>query len=210
MTIFDLLFIFLFLATIITLLIIVINMLCGRKHTALRILRILGGSLAAYFCVVVVVALAAPQKVLMPGQSRCFDEMCFTVTNVKIAPTIGRKPPITKAEGVFYLVTIQISCHGHGRAQSEGGVGASLIDAKGYTYEVSSAGQHAYEAESRGNPPLTTRVAPGENVSSVQVFDVPVKASEVALHIGHSGPGLFIIGDDESPLHKPTIIRLQP
>jgi len=210
MSLFDLLFILIFLGTVVALIVILISALCGRRGTAIRIMRGLGGSLAAYFLVVVLVAVATPQKVLTREQSRCFDEMCFSVTDVKTASAIGKKPPMTKASGTFYLVAIRVSCLGHGRAQSEAGVGASLVDAAGHTYEVSPAGQHAYEAENSVNPPLTARVAPGEDVSSVQVFDVPLKAPDIALHVSHSGPGLFIIGDDESPLHKPTIIRLHP
>lgn len=210
MSLFDLLFIVLFLGTLILLLVIGVSALCGRRRLALRLLCLLSISLAAYFIVVIVVAVLAPQKVLTRSQCRCFDEMCFTVKDVNITPVIGRGQQAAKAQGMFYLVTIEVSCYGHGRAQSEAGVSASLVDATEHTYEVSPMGQRAYEAENTLNPPLTARVAPGESVSSVQVFDVHVEASEIALHIGHSGPGLFILGDDESPLHKPTIIRLHP
>lgn len=210
MSLFDLLFIALFLGTVTLLIVTLITALCGRRRITLRLLCFLGISLAAYFLIVALVAVATPQKVLTREQSRCFDEMCFAVTDVKIALTIGQGQQATKAAGRFYLVTIQVSCHGHGRAQSEAGVGVSLVDTTGSTYEVSPTGQHAYQAGNELNPPLTARVAPGDSVSSVQVFDVPMEAAEVALHVSHSGPGLFIIGDDESPLHKPTIIRLHP
>lgn len=210
MSLFDLLFIVLFFATFVILVFILIAVMKGRRRIALRLLCILGASLGAYLLVVALVALASPQKILTQQQSRCFDEMCFSVTDVKVASKIGTGKQTVITGGKFYLVTIQVSCHGHGRAQSEAGVGISLVDAAGSTYKVSPAGQRGYETTNGPNPPLTVRVRPGESISTVQVFEVPGKTSGVSLHVSHSGPGLFIIGDDESPLHKPTLIRLQP
>ena len=82
------------------------------------------------------------------------------------------------------------------------------MDTTGHTYEASVIGQRDYDAAHVSNLPLTARVTPGDTVPCVLVFDVPSDAKDVSLHVSHSGPGLFIIGDDESPLHKPTIIRL--
>ncbi|HEX5324169.1 MAG TPA: hypothetical protein VFW40_10310, partial [Capsulimonadaceae bacterium] len=108
----------------------------------------------------------------------------------------------------FYIVTVRVHSHARGRPQSEAGVNASLVDSHSRSYQISEVGQRAYEAEHGPTPPLTDRLQPGQTIESVLVFDVPAGASDIALNLGHNGPGLFIIGDDESALHKPTIIRL--
>ena len=211
MTLFDLLFILVLLGSIILLAVTVILALSGRRRKAIRLLRFLGIALAVYLLIVAVVAVAMPQKILSRDQSRCFDEMCFQVADVKNVTSIGSETrrTIAQAGHSFCIVTVRITCRGHGHAQSEGGVIGSLVDARGATYHVSEAGQRAYDGAHGTTPPLTARVAPGETVLSVQVFDIPSQAPGLGLHIGHSGPGLFIIGDDESPLHKPTLIRFE-
>jgi len=210
MSVFDLLFIFVFFGTVILVFVILVNLLRGRRSSARRSSRVLGIGLAAYLLIVAIVAILSPQKVLTIGQNRCFDEMCFAVMDVKVTPTVGSGQRQIHAKGTFYIVTIRVTCQGHGRAQSEAGVGVSCLDSKGNTYKVSLQGQRTFETANTTNPSLTDRVPPGESISCVQVFDLPPDASDVALHVSHSGPGLFIIGDDESPLHKPTIIRLTP
>ena len=207
---FDLLFVLVFLSTATTLIVILVNLFRGRKHAAVRVSRALGTGLASYLLVVAAVAALAPQKVLTMGEDRCFDEMCFAATGVKKVPVIGQGSNRVRASGSFYLVSVRVSSHSRGRAQSEAGVKASLIDSEGHVYQVSPQGQRAYESGAGPSPPLTSRLQPGETISSVQIFDVPQGTSDLALHFGHDGPGLFIIGDDESPLHKPTITQLEP
>ncbi|HEX5323295.1 MAG TPA: hypothetical protein VFW40_05870 [Capsulimonadaceae bacterium] len=209
MSIFDILFLVVVLSAAITLVAALIGLLRGRRRSALRALGILAACLAVYFLVDIVVTVSSPQRVLRMGQNRCFDEMCFAATSVKIVPTLGPKGRRVKAAGRFYLVTIRLSSHARRRPQRELGVMVSLIDSRGQIYGVSSAGRGAFEAASEPNPPITSLLQPGESLNSVQVFDVPKGASGIALHVGHSGPGLFIIGDDENPLHKPTLIRLR-
>lgn len=204
----DLLFLLAVFCTFVTLIGILVALLRGRKRAALRALCALGICLAIYMVIGVVVGVSAPQKTLKMGEDRCFDEMCFAPTSVKIVPAIGQASSQTNANGNFYEVSIRAASHARGQAQREAGVSVSLMDSIGHVYEVSPQGQRAYEAANGPTPALTSRLQAGQRITSVQVFDVPRNASGLALHFGHNGPGLFIIGDDESPLHKPTITPL--
>jgi len=106
-------------------------------------------------------------------------------------------------------VTVRATSHSRGRAQSEGGLRA-LLWSTGGTYEVSRAGQSAWDAEHPQSVQLTTRLRPGESLLSDQVFDVPAKAADLSLVLSHGfTPGYFVIG--ECPIfHKPTIMRISP
>lgn len=208
MSLSDLLFLLAVFCTFVTLCGSLVALLRGRKSAALRAFCALGICLATYMLIGVVVGVSAPQKTLKMGEDRCFDEMCFAPTSVKIVPAVGLASNQIKANGNFYEVSIQASSHALGHAQREAGVSVSLIDSTGHVYEVSPQGQSAYEAANGPAPALTSRLQAGQRIISVQVFDVPRNASGLALHFGHNGPGLFIIGDDESPLHKPTITPL--
>jgi hypothetical protein len=51
----------------------------------------------------------------------------------------------------------------------------------------------------------------GQSVITYQVFDLPKDIGEVALTAEHPvgfTPSWFVIGDEDSLLHKPTIVRL--
>jgi hypothetical protein len=85
------------------------------------------------------------------------------------------------------------------------------VDGQGRKYDVSPPGQGAFEAEHGPAAPLTSTLALGQSLSTVQIFDLPDDARDVGLTVEHPvgpSPGLFIIGDDASLLHKPTIVRL--
>lgn len=60
--------------------------------------------------------------------------------------------------------------------------------------------------------PFDTRLQASELVLTTRWFDVPAGAAPLRLAIAHEGsaaaPGLFIIGDDLSWLHQPTIVKL--
>jgi len=210
MSLWDLLFLFIILASAIALVVILVNLILRRTRTALRILITLASCLAIYFLIAAVSAISAPQRVLAMGQDRCFDELCFAVTGVKTAPSVGPSGREAKAAGQFYMVTVRMSSHARGRPQRELGVSASLIDSHGRTYRISQLGQNAYDSTNISNPSLTSVIMPGESQSSVQVFDVSANASGLSLVFGHSGLGMLILGDEDSALRKPAIIRLNP
>lgn len=210
--VFELLFVGLFLVSLMALICVLILVIRRRRSTAIRILGMLGFGWAAYLLVVIAVAAtmaARPQRTISAGQELCFDEMCFSVVNVQITRQLGPASQPVKADGRFYVVTVRVSSRSRGRVQSEGGLRAFLWDSGKY-YEGSSDGIQAWEAVSGETARLTTRLRPGESVQSVQVFDLPKDVSAPGLALSHGfTPGYFVIG--ECPLfQKPTILRLTP
>ncbi len=147
-------------------------------------------------CAVLIgVSLEQRQKVLTIGAPQCFDDMCFTVTRVEEVPGFlirdGRR---------LVRVTVQVMNRG-GKAQSEGLISAYLVDAKGRAWEE-SLGVNGVN--------LTARVAGGDSVTSEPVFKVSADATGLGLVLTHGRwqPGVLVIGDPDSLLHRKTVVAL--
>jgi hypothetical protein len=192
-TIFDLLFLALVLATAIGAIAVLILLLRGRFRSAGRWALIGAAVWAVYLGVGLIVALATPQRVLTAREERCFDEMCFGRAGVERGAESG---------GLARLaVTVSTTNRGRGRAQREGGAEAFLLD---------SAGRRYRPVEANG-PGLDAAVTAGESVSTRLVFAVPAEARGLGLVVDHSywlNPARIILGDEDHLGHKPTVIVL--
>src|SRR5476649_1482844 len=91
MTIFEPLFILLFLATVVTLITATVAALRGQRPRALRILRRLAIGAAFYFAVVLIVAAASVPPLHHVGETICFDDWCFGVADAKPTPAGAAK-----------------------------------------------------------------------------------------------------------------------
>lgn len=204
MTIFDLVFIVVFLGTVVVLVTVLIHALRRRLTRAARLLAACGVFLAFYLCIVIAVSLATPQRFLDIGEDRCFDDWCVAIESADTTGVLGQGEQITKAKGTIYVVTLRLSNHARGRAQRASSAAVYLRDAQGKRHDVSRRGQNAYEAEHGPTAPLTARLPLGRSLTTVR--DI------LGLTIEHPvgfGPGAFVIGDDSSLMHKRTLIRLR-
>ncbi len=194
MTIFDLLFIVVVLASVATLAAIVASALRGRLRQAVKLLAVYGVCLALYLSVVVVVSLVSPQRVLALGENRCFDDWCIA------ADDIARSGSPTRVE---YTVTLRVSNQAQRVPQRENGVAVYMMDEKGRRFE-SAAGPSA--------APFNVLLQPGQSVTTTRTFKVSGASGQLVLVVEHEGPsrfpGMFIIGDDSSLFHKSMIVRL--
>jgi hypothetical protein len=167
----------------------------GERQRVRRGVAWLVGVWVVYLCVVMGVSLGQRQRVVAMGEPQCFDEMCFRVTGVEEVPGFlirdGRR---------LLRVTVQVTNKGR-KAQSEGLIRAYLVDAQGRRWEM-SPGVNGVE--------LTARVAGGGSVVSEPVFKVAADASGLGLVLTHGRwqPGLLVIGDSDSLLHKRTVVGL--
>jgi hypothetical protein len=150
---------------------------------------------AGYLCVVIGVSLGQRQRVVAVGEPQCFDEMCFAVTRVEEVPGFlirdGRK-----------LVRVSVQVRNRGRkARNDGLIRAYLVDRQGRRWEE-SPGVSGVE--------LTARVSGGGSVVSEPVFKVAGDATGLGLVFTHGRrqPGVLVIGDSDSLLHKKTVVRL--
>lgn len=206
---FEILFLFGVLVSVICLVVAFVLIISSRRSAAKRLLGVLGIGWVVYLCAVFLVASTTPQRVVPMNRDLCWDELCFAVVNARTLPQLGATQPV-QPNDIFYVVTVRVSSHARGRPQSERGLRA-LLWSSGRYFEVSSAGQSAWEAtHAQSSAALTTRVWPGQNFLSDQVFEVPAQSKNLGLVLTNGfGPGYFVIG--ESPLfHKPTILRVSP
>jgi hypothetical protein len=167
----------------------------GERERVRRGVGWLVGVWVVYLCVVVGVSLRQPQRVVAMGEPQCFDEMCFTVTKVEELPDFlsrdGRR-----------LVRVSVRVMNNGRKmQGEGLIWAYLVDAQGRQWKQ-SPGVNGVE--------LRARVAGGGSVMSEPVFRVAGNATGLRLVLtrGRWQPGMLVIGDSDSLLHKKTVVEL--
>jgi hypothetical protein len=167
----------------------------GERQRVRRGIAWLVGVWVVYVCVLVGVSLGQRQRVVAIGEPQCFDEMCFTVTGVEEVPGFlirdGRR---------LVRVSVQVTNQGR-KAQSEGLIWAYLVDAKGRWWE---------ESPGVNGVGLTVRVAGGQSVVSEPVFKVAADATGLGLVFTHGRrqPGVLVIGDSDSLLHKKTVVEL--
>ena len=129
------------------------------------------------------------------GEPQCFDKMCFTVMAAEDVPGFlirdGRR---------LVRVTVRVKNEGR-KAQSEGLIWAYLVDAQGRRWR---------ESPGVSGVGLTARVTGGDSVVSEPVFKVAGDATGLGLVLTHGRwqPGVLVIGDSDSPLHKKTVVDL--
>ncbi|MDH4351415.1 MAG: DUF4352 domain-containing protein [Gemmatimonadota bacterium] len=211
MMIFELLFVAVVLGSVVTLASAAVTALRGRRQRALALVVGWATCIAVYLGVVVAVALVSPQRTIALGEDRCFDDWCVAVSHVTLTHEMGAGVDAIRTNGQFYVVTIRLSNHARGRSQRASSAAVRLADGEGRVYEVSREGQAAYEAQHGPASPLTSTMDIGQAIDAVRVFELPTDSRDVGLTVEHPvgpAPGLFIIGDDASLFHKPTVMRL--
>ena len=194
MTIFDLLFLLLALLLAGTLIVAGISALRGRAGSARRILARAAIGVAVYLAAVAVVSLASPRRYGRIGDDRCSDDWCIAVAAVRRDTATG---------GSRYAVTFRLSSRARAISQRERFVVAYLRDATGHRYDA---------LPEPATPPFDVILAPLQALTTTRMFDVPAAAHDVGLVIAREGggnfPGCCIIGDENSFLHKHTVVRL--
>ena len=191
MTIFDLVFIALFLVSIATLAVAAIFAVLGRRARAIRILKVFAIGVAIYCGIVIIVSLLAPARVLSAGQPLCFDDWCITVE--------GAERTASQSE-VSYVVRLRLSSRARRATQRENGVVVYLTDANRTRYDP---------VPDTSATPLNVQLQPVESVVTSRTFKVPPDVHVRGLVISHEGGfpiDWFIIGG--GPFRKPPIVRL--
>jgi hypothetical protein len=194
MTIFDLLFLVIALATVVILFVSAFIILRGHPGQAVKLLLTYGIGLAIYMGVVGVVSLVSPQRILALGENRCFDDWCISVDNIARSDS-----PM----GKVYSLTLRMSSRARRVSQRENGVVVYIMDEGGRRFEAIT---------DPAEVPFNSLLQPGQTVTTIRTFEVPAASAQLVLIVGHEGstrfPGMFIIGDDSSLFHKPAIVRL--
>ena len=192
MSVFDLLFVLVFFSVGVGVLAVLSLWATRRRLAAVRVARLIGIGVVVYGVALVIVSEISAPRQLRLGQDRCYDDWCMAV--VEAGPRSG--------EG-DYAVTFRLSNRALRVAQREQGVVVYLLDQAGRRIDA-----RAIDSE----PPFDVLLQPNESLRTTRWFDVLDDAGPLGLAIAHAGwaagPGLFIIGDDSSWLHQPTIVML--
>jgi len=193
MTPFDLVFILVFLTTVVLLGRIAVAAIRGRSAVAARRLRVLVSGLAGYMLVVLLVGLVTPRREVPLGQPECSDDWCIAVTHASAEPG---GPAERRVD-----IEFEVSSRARRIHQRERFVTVYLRGRDGHRYDpIPSADQ----------PPFDVLLAPGERLSTHRLFVVPDDVHDLGVVVTREGdfafPRCCIIGD--GPLHKPPITPL--
>ena len=126
--------------------------------------------------------------------------MHTAVTSVRTAKTLGNKT----ANGEFYIVTVKVFSNAKQATLGFGGLKLHVTDADGKLYP------HVPEAEP-SEPWFTRPVPAGGSFERDVVFDLPVgvRNPRLDMHDDKSLIEKFVIGDEDSLLHKGTYFKLE-
>lgn len=186
MTLFDLLFLAIFLGTLIALIAAAYQSVRGRLAKAGKLVLGVAGFWAVYLGVVAAVSLSTPRRTIAIGEERCFDDWCITVERIS-----GAKP---------IAATLRVSSEAKRVTQAAPDTTVYVEDSHGVRYP---------SKPENGQPTFATRIGPGESYETVHQFDVPDSVTIVGLVVRHGqgGPGSVIIGGDDALFHQPAIVK---
>jgi hypothetical protein len=167
----------------------------GERERLRRGLMWIAGVWVVYLGALLTVSLAQPQRVVAMGQEQCYDEICFAVTGAQVVPGF----PI-RDQDQLVRVSIRVRNKGHS-AQSEGLIRAYLVDGQGRRWQ---------ESTGVSGVRLTAPITGGASVVSEPIFQVPKDSTDLELVFtrGNRQPGILVIGDSDSLLHRRTVVRL--
>jgi hypothetical protein len=189
MTLFDLLFILLFLTGIVVLVSALVTALRGHGAAALRRLRTLALAALVYMAIVAAVSLALPRAEVAAGENQCSDDWCIAVDDAR---------QLTDSSTV---VTLRLSSRARRVTQRERFVVVYLRDSGGRRYDPDPAPDQ---------PPFDVALAPGAMVLTKRVFRVPRNTRGLGVIVTREGdipfPRCCIIGT--GIFHKEPIVAL--
>ncbi|MCA1591518.1 MAG: DUF4352 domain-containing protein [Acidobacteria bacterium] len=178
--------------------------------------------LGLYLGLMLLFSLSSREKALARGEEKYFCEidchLAYSVTGVRKTKTLGDAAAQATAKGDFYVVTLKtrfdektISSRRGYEPLHPNPRALMVSDEQGRKYPVSEEGQRALQASQSAGTQLDTPLRPGESYTTQLVFDLPPDAKDPALLINEADlPTRFVIGHENSLMHKRTMFRLEP
>ena len=194
MTIFDLLFILIFLATVVAVATAVFQAIRGHGRKSLRVLIVTAASLAVYFAICCATTLVTPRRVLKINEPQCFDDWCVALEDV----IEMRDGPNDR-----HAIIIRIFSEAKRVTQRENGIAFYMEDDHGRRYPVLSTAS---------DTPTNVLLQPGESFTLSRGYEIPPNGHLAGFVVTHEGGfpiQWFVIGEGQSLFHKEAITRLQ-
>jgi hypothetical protein len=206
---------------LVALALVAMHALVVRRYGRARVsLALLAGVASVYFVVVLVFSFASGGRVLARGEEKHFCEidchLAYSVVGVRRAKSLGDGASRADARGEFLVVTLKTrfdetttSAHRGDGELYPNPRGVTVYDADGHSYAPSEEGRRALADAGDSGTPIETPLRPGESYTTEIVFDLPTDARDPRLLVNESDlPTRFIIGHENSPLHKKTEFKL--
>ena len=175
---------------------------------------------AAYAGVMLLFSLTSNEQALARGQEKHFCELdchlAYSIVDVTDSKTLGPPASQTVANGTFRSVTIKTRFDEETISPTRGNAllypnsrVVTLVDEQGRKYSPAAQAQSVLESLQTSGNPMQAPLRPGESYTSTFVFDLPADARNPTLLI-NEGAWLthFVIGHENSPLHKKTKFQL--
>lgn len=177
------------------------------------LLVIYGGSLLLF-------SFRSSEQAVARGQEKHFCEidchLAYSIVGATDTKTLGTPPNQATATGTFRSVTIKTRFdeetispnRGNGLLYPNSRV-LALVDEQGRKYFPSAEAARVLEQQKAAGTAMTSPLRPGESYTTTVVFDLPNDARNTSLLITE-GEWLthFVIGHENSPLHKQTKLQL--
>lgn len=186
---------------------------------AKRLLTLGAGIVAIYAGLLLIASARSEEKNLRANDVKYFCEAdCHTgysISDVKVAKSLGSRERAVTAEGTFYVVTVRTWFDGEttssrrpeGLALTPNPRMVHVVDEQGRRIGTSLEGQKSLEGGS--TVPLSHSLRPGESYETLLVFDVPADARNPRLFIEDWLPlDKFLIGHENSFFHKKVYFQL--
>ncbi len=142
-------------------------------------------------------ALATPRRELGAGERKCFDDWCVAAGALEREPTAELCP----GSASVWVASLEVVSVARRVRQRAADASVELEDAEGRRYSPCTVAA----AEK-----IRDYLGPGDSLSISLPFGLPAGARPAGLVVHHGAfPGLIIIGDDQSWLHLPTLLRLK-
>lgn len=187
----------------------------GRARAALAAGLCVAG---LYVALTLAFSLASTEEVLAGGAEKYFCELdchlAYSVAGVRRAPALGG----ARAAGEFWVVTLRTrfdettTSHGRGdRPLNPNPRRVEVFDEERRAYGPSEEGARSLAEAGAAGTPLDTPLRPGESYTTQLVFDLPAGVRRPVLLVSESTAATrFIIGHENSLLHRKTKFRLDP
>lgn len=202
---------------------VLLHALITRRLGRARIVFVAGvGILALYSILMLLFSFASSEKALAFGEEKHFCEidchLAYSVSGIRQAKTIGAGANAATARGVFYIITLKTRFDEKTISPTRGNAElypnsrvVTVSDEQGRVYEPSKEGALSLSFSEGTGTPLTTPLRPGEVYTTELVFDLPADVQRPILLLREGEfETRFIIGHENSFLHKKTGFRLAP
>jgi hypothetical protein len=170
-----------FLATIITIFILVIKVIIKvfRKKSSISTIRTLAIVILTYSLLWTLFYFKSTNNPVQLGTDICFDDWCATVTKVEKLKSLGQENQSLNPHGQFFVLHIKMSNHARGISQKPSEPRVHIVDDQGHTYTFSKEGQNTLEILSGKQISIGERLELHQSLETLLVFDIPKEAKNL-------------------------------